>query len=119
MAKLSEEAAKAHTMVDSGGLAPTAMGQRVRLSGGNLTVLDGPFTEAKMPFAPRAWCSFSNSWAAVSGMGDGMHPVCPMLGRQFSRAQRTIRSFVPTTQGVASNAIPGYADPTSALKVVS
>ncbi len=47
MAKLSEEAAKANTMVDSGGLAPTAMSQRVRLSRGNLTVLDGPFTEAK------------------------------------------------------------------------
>src|SRR5258708_32018319 len=46
-AKLSEEAAKANTMVDSGGLAPTAMSQRVRLSRGNLTVLDGPFTEAK------------------------------------------------------------------------
>jgi hypothetical protein len=47
MAKLSEEAAKANTMIDSGGLAPTAMSQRVRLSRGNLTVLDGPFTEAK------------------------------------------------------------------------
>ena len=47
MAKLSEEAAKAKTMIDSGGLAPTAMSQRVRLSRGNLTVLDGPFTEAK------------------------------------------------------------------------
>lgn len=47
MAKLSEEAAKSNTMVDSGGLAPTAMSQRVRLSQGKLTVLDGPFTEAK------------------------------------------------------------------------
>lgn len=47
MAKISEEAAKSNTMVDSGGLAPTAMSQRVRLSQGKLTVLDGPFTEAK------------------------------------------------------------------------
>jgi hypothetical protein len=47
MAKLSEEAAKANTMLDSRGLAPTAMSQRVRLSRGVLTVLDGPFTEAK------------------------------------------------------------------------
>ena len=47
MAKISEEPAGANTMVDSGGLAPTAMSQRVRLYQGNLPVLDGPFTEAK------------------------------------------------------------------------
>lgn len=45
--KLSEEASNASTMVGSGGLGPTALGARVRLSGGQLTVTDGPFTEAK------------------------------------------------------------------------
>jgi hypothetical protein len=45
--KLSEEASNAGTMVGSGGLGPTALGARVRLSGGQLTVTDGPFTEAK------------------------------------------------------------------------
>jgi len=45
--KLSEEAVKAGTMIGSGGLGPTALGARVRLSGGELTVTDGPFTEAK------------------------------------------------------------------------
>ena len=45
--KLSEEAVHAGTMLGSGGLAPTALGTRVRLSGGQLTVIDGPFTEAK------------------------------------------------------------------------
>jgi hypothetical protein len=45
--KLSEEAVNAGTMLGSGGLAPTALGTRVRLSGGQLTVIDGPFTEAK------------------------------------------------------------------------
>jgi hypothetical protein len=34
-------------MVQAGGLLPTASGMRVRLSGGKLTVTDGPFTEAK------------------------------------------------------------------------
>lgn len=47
IAKLSEEAAKAGTMLGSGGLGPTALGARVRLSGGQVTVTDGPFTEAK------------------------------------------------------------------------
>ncbi len=47
MAKLSEEAVKAGTMVVSGGLASTAASTRVRLSKGQITPIDGPFTEAK------------------------------------------------------------------------
>lgn len=45
--KLSEEAAKSNTMLGSGGLCSTASGASVRLSGGKITVKDGPFTEAK------------------------------------------------------------------------
>jgi hypothetical protein len=45
--KLSQEAAKAGTMLGGGGLGPTATGARVRLSGGKVTVIDGPFTETK------------------------------------------------------------------------
>jgi hypothetical protein len=47
MAKLIEETAKTGTMVQTGGLGPTAQSTRVRLSKGQLTVTDGPFTEAK------------------------------------------------------------------------
>jgi hypothetical protein len=47
MAKLTEEAVKAGTIRDRGGLAPTAVSTRVRLSGGQVTAIDGPFTEAK------------------------------------------------------------------------
>ena len=45
--KLSEEATKAGTMIGSGGLGPTALGARVRLSRGEIIVSDGPFAEAK------------------------------------------------------------------------
>jgi len=45
--KLSEDAAKAGTMIASGGLAPTAQSTRVRVSGGQIEVIDGPFTESK------------------------------------------------------------------------
>ena len=34
-------------MIGGGGLGPTALGARVLLSGGKVTVIDGPFTEAK------------------------------------------------------------------------
>jgi hypothetical protein len=47
IAKLAEEEAKEGKMIGNGGLAPTALGARVRLSGGQVTATDGPFTEAK------------------------------------------------------------------------
>jgi len=47
IAKLGEEEAKSGTMLGNGGLTGTAQGARVRLSGGKVTVIDGPFTEAK------------------------------------------------------------------------
>ena len=47
IAKAAEEASKTGTMLGNGGLGPTALGARVRVSGGQLTVTDGPFTEAK------------------------------------------------------------------------
>ena len=47
MAKLAEEAVNNRTMIESGGLAPTAASTRVRVSRGQLTTIDGPFTEAK------------------------------------------------------------------------
>jgi len=50
MAKLGEDAAKAGTMVLSGGLAATAASTRVRLSKGQIRAIDGPFTEAKEVF---------------------------------------------------------------------
>ena len=47
IAKLVEEEVKAGTMLGNGGLGPTAQGALVRLSGGKVTVTDGPFTETK------------------------------------------------------------------------
>ncbi|MCZ4099474.1 transcriptional regulator [Streptomyces sp. SID13666] len=47
MGKLIEEMTKAGVLLDTGGLRPTAEGTRIKLSGGKLTVIDGPFTEAK------------------------------------------------------------------------
>ena len=47
IAKLGEESTKAGELVETGGLYSTAAGARVRLSGGKITVTDGPFSEAK------------------------------------------------------------------------
>lgn len=47
IAQLGAESAKAGVLVETGGLLPTAAGARIRLAEGQLTVKDGPFTEAK------------------------------------------------------------------------
>ena len=47
IAKLAEESVKSGTMLGNGGLTSTAQGARVRVSGGKISVIDGPFTEAK------------------------------------------------------------------------
>ncbi|MCC5576722.1 hypothetical protein IMZ11_13880, partial [Microtetraspora sp. AC03309] len=47
IAKLGEEATKAGALLDTAGLAPSAQGARVELTGGKLSVTDGPFAEAK------------------------------------------------------------------------
>ena len=47
MGKFNEELVKAGVMLAFGGLQPTSEGKRVRLSGDQRTVIDGPFTESK------------------------------------------------------------------------
>ena len=47
MGKFNEELVKAGIMLAGEGLRPTAQGKRVRFSGRNRTVIDGPFAETK------------------------------------------------------------------------
>jgi hypothetical protein len=44
--KLGQEMAKAGKLVQTGGLAPTAMGALLNLDGGTIRVTDGPFAES-------------------------------------------------------------------------
>ena len=44
---LAEKDAKSGVMIGSGGLKPTDTGARVVLANGKVSVIDGPFTEAK------------------------------------------------------------------------
>jgi hypothetical protein len=47
IAKNRQEARQAGALVEVGGLFPSALGARIRLTGGGLTVTDGPFTETR------------------------------------------------------------------------
>ena len=65
ISKIAEAATKAGEMIESGGLASTATGTRVRLSGGKLSVTDGPFTEAKEVFGGYAVFELNSKKEAV------------------------------------------------------
>jgi len=47
MGAFNEELVKAGIMLAGEGLKPSKLGKRVRFSGANRTVIDGPFTETK------------------------------------------------------------------------
>ena len=58
---IKESAEAGCVMVEAGGLFPTANGARVRLSGGKVTVMDGPFTEAKEVVGGSQQCRISGT----------------------------------------------------------
>jgi len=47
MGEFVGESMKNGSIIDTAGLQPTAKGKRIRLTGGKLTVIDGPFTETR------------------------------------------------------------------------
>lgn len=47
IAALGAEAAQAGLLVDTGGLGPTSAGALIRVSGGKMTVADGPFAQGE------------------------------------------------------------------------
>jgi hypothetical protein len=67
MERISREAVEKGMMLISGGLAPTAQSKRVRLSGGKISVIDGPFTESKEIIGGFAILEYPSKEAALEG----------------------------------------------------
>ena len=65
IAKLGEEASKAGNMIETGGLAPSAMTTRVRLAQGKITALDGPFAETRELVGGYAIFEFKSKQEAI------------------------------------------------------
>jgi hypothetical protein len=63
--KLAKDGTKSGAMIGSGGLKSSALGSRVRLSGGRVTVTDGPFTEAKEVIGGYAQFEFNSKKEAI------------------------------------------------------
>ncbi|PSH63431.1 hypothetical protein CU102_23755 [Phyllobacterium brassicacearum] len=66
MNKLADREIKAGRMLDMGGLTPVAMGAQVRIANGQLSVIDGPFVEAKEVIGGYAIMEFRNKEEAVA-----------------------------------------------------
>ena len=70
--KSTAEALKAGTMITAGGLLPSADGARVRLSNSKVTVIDGPFTEAKELIGGFAIFEFQSKREAIESAREFM-----------------------------------------------
>ena len=66
MHKLADREIKSGRMIDSGGFMPLAAGARVRIADGKLSVIDGPFVEAKEIIGGYAIFEFRNKEEAVA-----------------------------------------------------
>jgi hypothetical protein len=67
MAKLHEQAVKEGTIRDSGGLSPWSKSTRVRLSKGQVTAVDGPYSEAKEVVGGFAVFELNSRQEAIEG----------------------------------------------------
>ena len=66
MGEFIEGYAKKGVFIDGAGLQPLAKATRVRLAGGNLTVTDGPFSEAREVVGGYALCELPTHAEAVA-----------------------------------------------------
>lgn len=66
MNKLANREIEAGRMIDMGGLLPVAMGARVSIAKGNLSVTDGPFIETKEVIGGYAIFEFKSKEEAVA-----------------------------------------------------
>ena len=66
MHKLADREIKAGRMIDMGGLMPLSTGARVSIANGELSVIDGPFVEAKEVIGGYAIFEFQNKEEALA-----------------------------------------------------
>ncbi|MGB9369783.1 MAG: YciI family protein [Xanthobacteraceae bacterium] len=67
MGKLSEENQKAGIFEMGGGLLPSAQGHRLKMTGGKITVTDGPFAETKEVIGGFAILNYASHEDAIAG----------------------------------------------------
>jgi hypothetical protein len=75
MGKLIEDGMKSGFLLATEGCLPSATGSRVRISNGNLTVTDGPFTESKEVIGGFALLRANSKEEAMEYISQFLHAV--------------------------------------------
>ena len=94
MHKLANREIKAGRMLDSGGLTPLAMGAQVRIANGQLSVLDGPFVEAKEVIGGYAIFELQGKEEAVASATEFMQLHKDLMPGWEGTCE--LRAFAPT-----------------------
>jgi hypothetical protein len=101
MEKLIEESMKSGALLATEGCLPSALGARVRRSGGKVTVTDGPFTESKELIAGFALLQAKSKEEAIE------------LARQFldvaGDGECEIRQIFEAAGGAPASAVEAHA----------
>ena len=93
--QLGEEAARAGTMVASGGLAPSATGARIRIGRGPMKVIDGPFAETKELVGGFAIFELPSREAAIEAGRKFMALHTEIMGPEFEMELEIRQIFGP------------------------
>ncbi len=94
MHKLADREIKAGRMIDNGGLMPLQTGARVRIADGRLSVIDGPFVEAKEVIGGYAIFELRDKEEALA-MAEGVHAAAPRSHAGLGRNVRDSRVCRP------------------------
>ena len=94
MHKLADREIKAGRMLDNGGLTPLAMGAQVRIANGQLSVLDGPFVEAKEVIGGYAIFELQGKEEAVASATEFMQLHKELMPGWEGTCE--LRAFAPT-----------------------
>jgi hypothetical protein len=81
--KLSQEAVKAGTMLDAGGLLPSSQATRIHVAQGNTSVIDGPFAETKELVGGYAIFDLKSKEEAVRMGKEFMQLHADILGKSY------------------------------------
>jgi hypothetical protein len=110
MEKLIEKSMKAGVLLATEGCLPSALGARVRLSGGKVTVTDGPFTESKELIAGFALLEADSKEEAIERVkefldvaGDGECEIRQIFTASDSAPCHPIEHHAQLTEQFAKN----------------
>lgn len=97
--KLGEEMTRSGVLIETGGLLPSAMGARLRLSGGKVTVTDGPFSEAKEVLGGYAIVEVQSKEEAIEVAKRFLEVHAEVLGPSYETESEVRQFFEPAAFG--------------------